>query len=59
MDANILTKDQIALLKYIGASESVTKHFYLTGGTPLAAFYFARSMASIKNLLNYARSQNK
>ena len=39
MDANILTKEQIALLKYIGASDSVKERFYLTGGTPLTAFY--------------------
>lgn len=35
----ILTADQIAMLKAIGARTELTKAFYLTGGTPLAAFY--------------------
>ncbi len=39
MKSDILTDDQVALLKYIGGSRSVTERFYLTGGTPLAAFY--------------------
>lgn len=36
---NILTKDQIALLEKIGSTPYLQKHFYLTGGTLLAAFY--------------------
>lgn len=36
---DILTADQIAMLKAIGARPDMTKTFYLTGGTPLAAFY--------------------
>ena len=35
----ILTKDQVAVLLLIGKNPSMTKQFYLTGGTPLAAFY--------------------
>src|SRR3989344_7488862 len=36
---NILTKDQIVLLEKIGSAPFLQGHFYLTGGTPLAAFY--------------------
>ena len=36
---NILTAEQIAMLKAIGAQPELTKVFYLSGGTPLAAFY--------------------
>src|SRR3989338_4866687 len=39
MDARILTSDQIALLHYLGRTPSMRESFYLTGGTPLAAFY--------------------
>ncbi len=35
----ILNKDQIRLLEKIGSTPFFKKHFYLTGGTPLAAFY--------------------
>lgn len=35
----ILTKHQRALLKAVGENKALTKNFYLTGGTPLAAFY--------------------
>lgn len=35
----ILTKDQKAVLSAIGNDSYLPKHFYLTGGTPLAAFY--------------------
>jgi len=36
---DILTKNQIAFLTAIGKSPLFTERFYLTGGTPLAAFY--------------------
>lgn len=35
----ILTHDQVTVLQLIGKNPSLTKQFYLTGGTPLAAFY--------------------
>lgn len=35
----LLTRDQIALLEAVGANSVLSKLFYLTGGTPLAAFY--------------------
>lgn len=35
----ILTNKQIAVLKLVGKASALTKQFYLTGGTPLAAFY--------------------
>lgn len=35
----ILTEHQRALLKVIGENKTLAKNFYLTGGTPLAAFY--------------------
>lgn len=35
----ILTQNQIAALKAIGRDQTLAKRFYLTGGTPLAAFY--------------------
>lgn len=35
----LLTPDQIALLETVGANLTLSKQFYLTGGTPLAAFY--------------------
>lgn len=38
MEKNILTRRQVALLQSVGRS-SLAKKFYLTGGTPLAAFY--------------------
>ncbi|OGZ43938.1 MAG: hypothetical protein A3J55_00705 [Candidatus Ryanbacteria bacterium RIFCSPHIGHO2_02_FULL_45_17b] len=36
---DILTKNQITFLTAIGESPLFTERFYLTGGTPLAAFY--------------------
>ena len=39
MEHRILTPDQIALLKLLGENRIVRERFYLTGGTPLAAFY--------------------
>ncbi|MBI4257148.1 nucleotidyl transferase AbiEii/AbiGii toxin family protein [Candidatus Uhrbacteria bacterium] len=39
--SDILTVDQIAMLKAIGAQPEIVKAFYLTGGTPLAAFYLS------------------
>ncbi len=39
MQNKILTKKQIAILEYLGKNSSFTRQFYLTGGTPLAAFY--------------------
>ncbi|MEI6510957.1 MAG: nucleotidyl transferase AbiEii/AbiGii toxin family protein [Candidatus Uhrbacteria bacterium] len=39
MDNQILTPDQIAFLERIGQTPFLTERFYLTGGTPLAAFY--------------------
>lgn len=38
MENNILTQTQIAFIKEFGKS-ALVKHFYLSGGTPLAAFY--------------------
>ncbi len=38
-EKEILTKDQIRLLGKIGQEPFFKKHFYLGGGTPLAAFY--------------------
>lgn len=35
----ILTKNQLAFLKTVGKDEFFSRHFYLSGGTPLAAFY--------------------
>lgn len=37
--SDILTKNQIAFLAAVGEHAQLRKHFYLTGGTPLAAFY--------------------
>lgn len=39
MDNQILTKDQIAFLERIGKTPYLAERFYLTGGTPLTAFY--------------------
>lgn len=39
MSVEILTADQIAFLKVIGSTPHLKNAFYLTGGTPLAAFY--------------------
>lgn len=39
MQNKILTAEQIAILEYLGKNKSFVKQFYLTGGTPLAAFY--------------------
>ncbi len=39
MDNQILTQDQVAFLERIGKTPFLTERFYLTGGTPLAAFY--------------------
>lgn len=36
---NILTKEQIGFLDLVAAEPYFRKHFYLTGGTALAAFY--------------------
>lgn len=39
MAVEILTSDQIAFLKALGNTAGLVSKFYLTGGTPLAAFY--------------------
>lgn len=39
MEQSILTKKQRVLLEKIGANDMLTRAFYLTGGTALAAFY--------------------
>ena len=39
MEPRILTPDQIALLRFMGKNRTLRERFYLTGGTPLAAFY--------------------
>ena len=39
MENNILTGNQIAVLKKCQASDFIKDNFYLTGGTALAAFY--------------------
>jgi len=39
MQKKILTTKQIAILEYLGKNSAFTRQFYLTGGTPLAAFY--------------------
>lgn len=39
MAVKILTSDQIAFLKALGSTHRLTSKFYLTAGTPLAAFY--------------------
>jgi predicted nucleotidyltransferase component of viral defense system len=39
MEQKILTKNQIDFLEKLRGSDFFTKHFYLTGGTALAAFY--------------------
>jgi len=39
METDILTKNQLALLAHLGKNDHFTDHFYLTGGTALAAFY--------------------
>ena len=36
---NILTDKQIAFLDFAAQQKIITQHYYLTGGTPLAAFY--------------------
>lgn len=36
---SILTDEQIAFLLFIGSQKYFRTHYYLTGGTPLAAFY--------------------
>jgi predicted nucleotidyltransferase component of viral defense system len=35
----ILTKEQIEFLKFTASNPAIKKNYYLTGGTPLAAFY--------------------
>jgi len=35
----VLTQEQIEFLKFAGNSELIKENYYLTGGTPLAAFY--------------------
>lgn len=37
--SNILSQRQVKLLELIGKEKTIAKHFYLSGGTPLAAFY--------------------
>lgn len=39
MEEKILTKNQLAILRKIGANKFIVQNFYLTGGTPLAVFY--------------------
>lgn len=39
MDEPLLTKGQIAILEAVGGDAFLSKQFYLTGGTALAAFY--------------------
>lgn len=39
METEILTNEQIALLKALGTSDFVVQNFYLSGGTALAAYY--------------------
>lgn len=39
METEILTNEQIALLKALGTSDFVAQNFYLSGGTALAAYY--------------------
>lgn len=39
MTTEILTANQIYILGLIGKERTLAKQFYLTGGTPLAAFY--------------------
>lgn len=39
MSVNILTSDQTRFLEAVGSVPHFVKRFYLTGGTPLAAFY--------------------
>lgn len=39
MGKEILTERQIAFLEVVRHAPDITKHFYLTGGTALAAFY--------------------
>lgn len=36
---NILSKNQIIFLEKFGGEKTLSQNFYLTGGTPLAAFY--------------------
>lgn len=36
---NILSKNQISFLEKFGGEKTLSQNFYLTGGTPLAAFY--------------------
>lgn len=45
MPPEILTKEQVALLKKIGGARSLKERFYLTGGTPLAAFYLQHRLS--------------
>ncbi len=37
--AQILNKQQLEFLEFFAQNRSLTSHYYLTGGTPLAAFY--------------------
>lgn len=39
MNANILTREQVRFLEIFGKERLLSRRFYLTGGTPLAAFY--------------------
>ncbi|MEW6408110.1 MAG: nucleotidyl transferase AbiEii/AbiGii toxin family protein [Patescibacteria group bacterium] len=39
MPDNILSENQIRFLEEFGKEKALAKNFYLTGGTPLAAFY--------------------
>lgn len=35
----ILSSRQVAILEFIGKEKNLVQNFYLSGGTPLAAFY--------------------
>lgn len=39
METKILTQEQVSFLKALAETPVISKQFYLTGGTPLAAFY--------------------
>lgn len=39
LNNNILSRRQVDFLEKIGEEKELSKNFYLTGGTPLAAFY--------------------
>jgi len=56
MEQDILTPKQLEFLEFIQGEPQIIKRFYLTGGTPLAAFYLKHRLSED---LDYFRLQSK